>query len=195
MFKFELLDSRRQYNINYVARNYNFQDYCWIVLRFQLHSIVGEHWRDSTNNLFSVQNRRISQTTEFKKKLSKKEITWSDKSGSHEHTWKLDFLFGGKTYIGEYLKVSRWTELFMRSNDLAHVQSSNMYMYHTGFLVIPLTTLYDEEIDHPALTEQKNPFEYIVAPSLNGVRTIFEICFEVLIFVPQNFRSSSFIST
>ena len=48
-------------------------------------------------------------------------------------------------------------------------------MYHTGFLVIPLTTLYDEEIDQPTLTELKNPFEYIVPPSLIGVRTIFEM--------------------
>ena len=34
----------------------------------------------------------------------------------------------------------------------------------TGFLLIPITTLYDENIDRPKLTEQKNPFEYIVPP-------------------------------
>ena len=31
--------------------------------------------------------------------------------------------------------------------------------------MIPLTTLYDEYIDRPKLSEQKNPFEYIVPPS------------------------------
>ena len=30
--------------------------------------------------------------------------------------------------------------------------------------MIPLTILYDEYIDWPKLTEQKNPFEYIVPP-------------------------------
>ena len=30
--------------------------------------------------------------------------------------------------------------------------------------MIPLTFLCDEYIDRPKLTEQKNPFEYIVAP-------------------------------
>ena len=30
--------------------------------------------------------------------------------------------------------------------------------------MIPLTNLYDEYIDQPNLTEQKNPFEYIVPP-------------------------------
>ena len=28
----------------------------------------------------------------------------------------------------------------------------------------PLTTLYNDYIDWPKLTEQKNPFEYIVSP-------------------------------
>ena len=31
--------------------------------------------------------------------------------------------------------------------------------------MITLTNLYDDYIDRPKLTEQKNPFEYIVPPS------------------------------
>ena len=31
--------------------------------------------------------------------------------------------------------------------------------------MIPLATLYDEYIDRPKLSEQKEPFEYIVPPS------------------------------
>ena len=38
--------------------------------------------------------------------------------------------------------------------------------------MIPLTFLYDEYIDWPKLTEQKNPFEYIVPPPTSGVGTI-----------------------
>ena len=34
--------------------------------------------------------------------------------------------------------------------------------------MIPLTFLYDEYIDRPKLTEQKNPFEYIVPPPTSG---------------------------
>ena len=34
--------------------------------------------------------------------------------------------------------------------------------------MIPLTTLYDEYIDRSKLTEQKNPFEYIVIPPQEG---------------------------
>ena len=41
----------------------------------------------------------------------------------------------------------------------------------TSFLMIPLTILYDEYIDQPKLTEQKNPFEYIVPPPTSGVGT------------------------
>ena len=37
--------------------------------------------------------------------------------------------------------------------------------------MIPLTFLYDEYIDRPKLSEQKNPFEYIVSPP-SGVGTI-----------------------
>ena len=36
----------------------------------------------------------------------------------------------------------------------------------------PLTYLYDEYIDQPKLSEQKNPFEYIVPPPTSGVETI-----------------------
>ena len=38
--------------------------------------------------------------------------------------------------------------------------------------MIPLTFLCDEYIDRPKLTEQKNPFEYIVPPPTSGVGTI-----------------------
>ena len=34
--------------------------------------------------------------------------------------------------------------------------------------MIPVSTLYDEYIDRPKLTEQKNPFEYIVPPPSRG---------------------------
>ena len=34
--------------------------------------------------------------------------------------------------------------------------------------MIPLTILYDDYIDRPKLTEQKNPFEYIVPPLTGG---------------------------
>ena len=35
--------------------------------------------------------------------------------------------------------------------------------------MIPVSTLYDEYIDRPKLTEQKNPFEYIVPSPSRGV--------------------------
>ena len=38
--------------------------------------------------------------------------------------------------------------------------------------MIPVSTLYDEYIDRPKLTEQKNPAEYIVPPPSRGVGTI-----------------------
>ena len=40
--------------------------------------------------------------------------------------------------------------------------------------MITVSTLYDEYIDRPKLTEQKktNPFEYIVPPPSRGVGTI-----------------------
>ena len=37
--------------------------------------------------------------------------------------------------------------------------------------MIPLTFLCDENIDRPKLSEQKNPFEYIVLPPTSGVET------------------------
>ena len=37
--------------------------------------------------------------------------------------------------------------------------------------MIPLTFLYNEYIDRPKFTEQKNPFEYIVPPPIIGVGT------------------------
>ena len=37
-----------------------------------------------------------------------------------------------------------------------------------GFLMIPLTTLYDYYIDRPKFSEQKNTFEYIVPPLKRG---------------------------
>ena len=37
--------------------------------------------------------------------------------------------------------------------------------------MIPLITLYDEYIDRPKLTEQKNPVEYIVPAPSRGVGT------------------------
>ena len=41
-----------------------------------------------------------------------------------------------------------------------------------SFLMIPLTFLCDECIDRPKLSEQKNPFEYIVPPPTSEVGTI-----------------------
>ena len=40
--------------------------------------------------------------------------------------------------------------------------------------MIPVSTLYDEYIDLPKLSEQKNPFEYLVPPPppSRGVGTI-----------------------
>ena len=41
----------------------------------------------------------------------------------------------------------------------------------TGFLMILLTTLCDDYIDRPKLSEQKNPFDYIVPLPLKWVGT------------------------
>ena len=40
--------------------------------------------------------------------------------------------------------------------------------------MIPLTLLYDDYINRPKLSEQKNQFEYIVAPPLKwvGIATV-----------------------
>ena len=43
--------------------------------------------------------------------------------------------------------------------------------------MILVSTLYDEYIDRPKVSEQKNPFEYIVPPPSRGVGTIkLKIC-------------------
>ena len=36
----------------------------------------------------------------------------------------------------------------------------------TGFLVILLTTVYNKYIDRPELTEQNEPVEHVVSPSI-----------------------------
>ena len=41
-----------------------------------------------------------------------------------------------------------------------------------GLSMIPVTILYDDYIDRQKLTEQKNPFEYIVLPPLKWVGRI-----------------------
>ena len=54
-------------------------------------------------------------------------------------------------------------------------KSKKSFQFHilrwTSFLMTPVSTLYDEYIDRPKLTEQKNPFEYIVPPPSRGVGT------------------------
>ena len=45
----------------------------------------------------------------------------------------------------------------------------------TSFLMISLTSLCDEYIDRPNLSEQKNPFDYIVPPPTSGVGTIINM--------------------
>ena len=42
--------------------------------------------------------------------------------------------------------------------------------------MIPLTTLYNGNIDRPKLSEQKNPVEYIVPPPLKWVGRIIKEC-------------------
>ena len=37
--------------------------------------------------------------------------------------------------------------------------------------MIPLAFLYDEYIDRPQLSEQKNTLEYIIPPPTSGVKT------------------------
>ena len=46
--------------------------------------------------------------------------------------------------------------------------------------MIPVSTLYDEYIDRPKLTEQKNAFEYIVPSPSRGVGTIIMFYFKVI---------------
>ena len=45
--------------------------------------------------------------------------------------------------------------------------------------MIPVSTLYDEYIDRRKLTEQKNPFEYIVPPTLKRGRNNY-ICLQFI---------------
>ena len=60
--------------------------------------------------------------------------------------------------------------------------------------MIPLTTLYDGYIDRPKLTEQKNPFEYLVPPPLKWVGTkialnVLEFCVRAHIrYLPCSFH-------
>ena len=43
-------------------------------------------------------------------------------------------------------------------------KSVYFYVLRWIFVIEPLTTLYDEYIDQPKLSEQKKPVEYIVPP-------------------------------
>ena len=52
--------------------------------------------------------------------------------------------------------------------------------------MIPLTTLCDNYIDWPKLTEQKNPFEYIVPPLLKWVGTIIQTKHNEIMFGLDN---------
>ena len=57
------------------------------------------------------------------------------------------------------LKRNRSRKMQLKKYILIHIQLL------TGFLIIPLTSLYDEYIDRPKLSEQKkNPVEGIVSP-------------------------------
>ena len=46
--------------------------------------------------------------------------------------------------------------------------------------MIPVSTLYGEYIDRPKLTEQKNPFEYIVPPPSRGSEQLSTFSSEIL---------------
>ena len=53
--------------------------------------------------------------------------------------------------------------------------------------MVPVSTLYDEYIDRPKLTEQKNPVEYIVPPRPSrGVGTIMEITWKIYFLIILN---------
>ena len=58
--------------------------------------------------------------------------------------------------------------------------------------MIPVSTLYDEFIDRPKLTERKkNPFEYIVPPPSRGIGTIIPSCkLDILMFTQISTRLS-----
>ena len=60
--------------------------------------------------------------------------------------------------LGNSLKKKRnWEKIFLFR-----------FLRWMSFLMLPLTFLYDEYIDRPKLTEQKNPFEYIVPAPTSG---------------------------
>ena len=62
------------------------------------------------------------------------------------------------------MKSTEFT-LFSRKFKPRYLPGQAFYILRwTSFLMIPVSTLYDEYIDLPKLTEQKNPFEYIVPP-------------------------------
>ena len=54
-----------------------------------------------------------------------------------------------------------FTQLLDLDNCLEKQQLKKSFLFHilrwTGFLMVPLTTLYDYYIDRPKLTEQKKP--------------------------------------
>ena len=52
--------------------------------------------------------------------------------------------------------------------------------------MIPLIFLYDENIDRPKLSEQKNPFEYIVPPHKWG-RTVSKFLKQVQRLVEEKY--------
>ena len=60
--------------------------------------------------------------------------------------------------------------------------------------MILVSTLYDEYIDRRKLTEQKNPFEYIVAPLSRGVGTItIKLHYFFVLFIEAVSLSMAFI--
>ena len=58
--------------------------------------------------------------------------------------------------------------------------------------MIPLTTLYNDYIDRPKLTEQKNPFEYIVPPPLKWVGSMKQYDWPKMHKIPENNVKPSF---
>ena len=54
-------------------------------------------------------------------------------------------------------------------NFLKTTNNGTRFLTLLGFLVTPVTTVYDLYIDRAKLTEQKNPVEHIVPPSLSQV--------------------------
>ena len=74
-------------------------------------------------------------------------------------TTEKDRLLQKKLTKLKILKPNRSRKMQLKKYILIHIQLL------TGFLIIPLTSLYDEYIDRPKLSEQKkNPVEGIVSP-------------------------------